>query len=334
MPTPGTNSADISVIICTRNRAESLRQTLDCLARADREGLRCEVIVVDNGGNDATREVAASFAAHFPVHVLREETPGKAFALNRALDDAPLGNIIAVLDDDMSPHPDWFKGLKAICDRWPDHDWFTGKSYVIWPNVDIPAWCHRPYFQGWAFSVMDGGPRDREAAAGRWFSGNHFWFRRRALATRCRFDVGLDLRTHLDVSQAQFMLELAEHGLRGIIAPDAVCGHRVQPELLRAETIQRRATQVGLGFAWVRLRPYKTKVKQARLFCKHPVLSRLYCAAAVIGWSAARVFAVLLPDRAVRFERCCLAIERRATYREYLRLAGTLDEYRLWNRQG
>ncbi len=323
------SAADITVVIATRNRAESLRETLAHLARADRTSLHCEVVIVDNGGSDHTPVVARQFAADFPVHSLVEPRPGKGPALNRALDEAPLGAIVAVLDDDMSPHPDWWQGVRALSGRWPQHDWFTGRSYIVWPVADVPAWCRRPYFSSWAFSVMDWGPRDREVAAGRWFSGNHFWFRRRALQCGARFDEALNLRTHIDVSQAQFMLQLADLGFRGVLGPDAVCGHRIQPELLDSREVLRRAARTGRGFAWTRLRPYKATIKQARLLREHKLLGRLYAIASVAGWTVVGAVARLHPRADLRLEWRARAIERVATYREILRLAGELPEYRL-----
>lgn len=318
------------MIICTRNRAESLRLTLECLARAEQGTLRCEVVVVDNGGSDHTAEVARSFSASFPVHLLCEPTPGKGYALNRALAEAPLGGIVAVLDDDMSPHADWFLGVKAICDRWPEHDWFTGRSYVIWPEGNIPDWCHRPGFRGWAFSVMDAGPRDKAAPVGRWFSGNHFWFRSRVLVGGRRFEVGqTDLRTHIEMSEPQFMLLLAEEGRDGISAPDAVCGHRVQRDLLTVDAMEKRAARAGRGFGSVWLRPYKRRIKPARLLRRHPLLGRLYCVGSIIGWNFVRMMAGFHLSRAISFERYCYAIQRLATYNEYLRIARQMDDYRV-----
>ena len=94
--------ADISVIICTRNRSESLRHTLQCLVLAEKASLHCEVVIVDNGSSDDTAQVAREFASQIPLHYLIELLPGKGRALNRALEDALLGKIVAILDDDMS----------------------------------------------------------------------------------------------------------------------------------------------------------------------------------------------------------------------------------------
>src|SRR6202043_3935219 len=116
--------------------------TLECLASANRDGIRAEVIVVDNAGGDNTKEVANSFSHRIAVRYLYEpETAGygKVHALNRALSAGGLGEIVAVLDDDMSPHLDWFQGVKAISERWPDKDLFAGNTYIIWPTDEVPV---------------------------------------------------------------------------------------------------------------------------------------------------------------------------------------------------
>lgn len=284
--------AAITVVICTKNRADSLRETLACLARAEVPGLHSEIVVVDNGGSDATAEVVRNAPTRRPVRYLLEPHPGKGWALNRALSAAPLGEIVAVLDDDMSPHADWFEGVKAICDRWPGHDLFTGRSYVIWPHTDIPTWCKHPALLGWAFSVMGDSRRDVPLAAGRWFSGNHFWFRSRVLADGRRFDSGKFSReTHIEMAEPQFMLQLIEDGYSGVMAPDAVCGHRIQLDLLQPGMLRIRAVRCGRTFSEVRLRPFRSSITQARLLHQHPVISRAFCVWRLFKWTVIKLTA-------------------------------------------
>jgi hypothetical protein len=77
---------DITVIICTRNRAPQLRQALESAARLRvPDDLKWELVVVDNGSSDGTAEVAASFKSRLPVRVIREETPGLSNARNRGV---------------------------------------------------------------------------------------------------------------------------------------------------------------------------------------------------------------------------------------------------------
>ena len=67
-----------SVIIATANRAADLRDTLENLARIHRPGT-VELIVVDNGSTDDTRQVVDHAAAWypFPVRYLFEQEEGK-----------------------------------------------------------------------------------------------------------------------------------------------------------------------------------------------------------------------------------------------------------------
>src|SRR4051812_3783175 len=105
---------DISVVICTRNRAASLAETMERLAEADRTGLRVEIIIVDNASTDNTRSVVESFSDRIRTRYLFEPTLGnygKSHALNRAVSAGALGDVVAILDDDMTPHADWFHGV-------------------------------------------------------------------------------------------------------------------------------------------------------------------------------------------------------------------------------
>lgn len=321
-------SIDISVIICTRNRPASLRETLAGLAGADKRGLRCEVVIVDNGEGGETAAVAREPLAGLTVHYLTEKKPGKSHVLNRALDEAPLGKIVAVLDDDMSVDPGWFAGVKAISDRWPNKAFFTGATRVVWPVKDVPAWCQHRWLRGWAFSVLT--PTvDEPVGPARWFSGNHFWFRSSVLADGRRFEAGdIDLKTHLEIAEPRFMLRLSEEGWGGVMAPDAVCGHRVQPELLDPEVIRKRAGRCGRTFAEARLRPWRKSVHQAVQFKQRPEVSRVFCRWRLLKWSAVRQAAKFNPVPGLRIAWDLQAEMEIAYYRTLLKIAGEMPEYR------
>ncbi len=237
----GDSPPQLSVIICTHNRPESLAITLECLASANRNGIQAELVVVNNASQGETEAIVWRFAERIPIRYLYEPQLGiygKSHALNRALDAGRLGEIIAVLDDDMSPGPDWFQAVIAICNRWPEKDIFTGDTYPIWPHHDVPGWARKSGIQSWIFSAQRVGRSDLPLEDGKWFSGNHFWFRSRVLAGRRRFrDTWL--------TEPDFQLDLAELGFAGVSGPDAVAGHRVQSRLLDEEAAISRARKTG-----------------------------------------------------------------------------------------
>lgn len=326
--TPERSPIDISVVIPTQNRANSLGITLECLASASREGLRTEVIVVDNGGRDHTRKVVNSFSERLPIKYLYEPTLGtfgKSHALNRALRAEGLGEIIAVLDDDMNPDPDWFQAVARICKRWPDRDIFTGHTYIIWPYDDIPKWATNETIHSKLFSAGCLGHSDSELEEGRWYLGGHFWFRSRVLQTGKRFrDTWL--------TEPDFQLDLSELGFSGVACRDAVSGHRIQPALLQKDIVLDRAVRTGKNLAWLHLQPYRTKVKQARLLRAHPAAGRLFCVVNYLRWGVLYLSSFLLGSDTSGFARRWVALERMALYSELLRAAKLLKDYPIWKR--
>ena len=99
----------ISVIVCTRNRAESLRRTLHSLhAMAMPPTLAWEVVVVDNGSGDHTRAVTeeTARATGMPLRYLLETEPGLSRARNAGT-RAARGEIVAFTDDDCRVDARW-----------------------------------------------------------------------------------------------------------------------------------------------------------------------------------------------------------------------------------
>ncbi|MBI1250880.1 MAG: glycosyltransferase [Alphaproteobacteria bacterium] len=105
--TNAPTSADVSVIICTRDRPAALRR---CLASFARQTLPPKtVIVVDNASRTAeTREVARAAGAVY----VREDRPGLDYARNAGARAAQT-EFIAYTDDDTELHPHWLKRLIA-----------------------------------------------------------------------------------------------------------------------------------------------------------------------------------------------------------------------------
>jgi glycosyltransferase involved in cell wall biosynthesis len=110
---------DASVVICTYNRAASLRRTLESLSRMSvPEGLEWEVVVVDNGSGDGTRAVVEEFgkSGRLPVVYLLEEKQGKSHALNRGVARSR-GRIVAFTDDDVVVGEEWLARIMGAFDR-------------------------------------------------------------------------------------------------------------------------------------------------------------------------------------------------------------------------
>ncbi|MCC6485894.1 MAG: glycosyltransferase family 2 protein [Candidatus Hydrogenedentes bacterium] len=100
---------DISIVVCTYNRADVLRVAVDSLCRLETEGLfTYEIVVVDDASTDSTASVLAALAAGapLPIRAIRGSGAGVAAARNAGIDEA-CGAFVAFFDDDQIAEPSW-----------------------------------------------------------------------------------------------------------------------------------------------------------------------------------------------------------------------------------
>jgi GT2 family glycosyltransferase len=121
----------ISVAICAHNSAASLDECLRHTCALDYPGL--EIMVVDDGSTDATAEIAL----RYPVRLLRIEHSGLATARNEAF-RAAKGDLVAYLDSDAYPTPEWPYYLALGLDG-PDVGGVGGPNL---PPTDDPRGAH------------------------------------------------------------------------------------------------------------------------------------------------------------------------------------------------
>lgn len=92
-----------SVIVCTRNRAGSIPETLEALSQL--KDADYEVLIVDSSSGD-DRVRTAQLAARFGARYVPEPRPGLSLARNTGI-AAATNEIIAFTDDDCIPAQDW-----------------------------------------------------------------------------------------------------------------------------------------------------------------------------------------------------------------------------------
>jgi glycosyltransferase involved in cell wall biosynthesis len=117
---------DVTVAICSRNRAAQLRRALESVcALVVPKAATWEVIVVDNGSSDETPIVLQEFAARLPLRRLFEPEPGVSRSRNCAL-EAAQGRYICWTDDDVLLNPHWLAAYLDAFNRHPDAVLFGG----------------------------------------------------------------------------------------------------------------------------------------------------------------------------------------------------------------
>ncbi len=103
---------EISVLLCTHNRRAQVLRTCEALARQAYPAEAFEVVVIDNASTDDTAAQVQAYATRAPMAIryLYEPQIGKVFALNAGL-AAAKGRVLAFLDDDCEPRPEWLAQL-------------------------------------------------------------------------------------------------------------------------------------------------------------------------------------------------------------------------------
>lgn len=131
---------DISVVVCTYNRAALLPQALRSLFAQKIENPNYEIIVVDNNSSDDTPATVESLKSESPVPLryFRESRQGNAYARNSGVEQAA-ASIIAYIDDDCIAEENWIATIKSAFERDPELDFVGGRVLPVWES-EPPSW--------------------------------------------------------------------------------------------------------------------------------------------------------------------------------------------------
>lgn len=128
----------LSVAICTYQRLEPLRETLESLAACTPPGVEWELLVVDNGCDERVRELVAGSGVPAPVRYVEEPTLGTSHARNRAVREA-CAPVILFTDDDVTFDPGWLVKIAEAIEEHCDCDFWGGRVEPVWDQPK-PAW--------------------------------------------------------------------------------------------------------------------------------------------------------------------------------------------------
>jgi glycosyltransferase involved in cell wall biosynthesis len=237
----------ITVLVCTYNRCECIKDTLeDLLAQQTNDQFTYEVIVVDNNSKDKTREIVASYLPKFSdsLQYLFEPTQGKSYALNRGI-QAAQGEIIACIDDDCLLEKNYLLNLYRVFKELPlDVGVLGGKIFPKWMGDGYPAWLDKLFAQSakledgspnWEkisfegpIGIMDFGPdpfiidyRQKDYDVRRFYGAN-MAFRKKFLVEHGGFDVNKVICEDTEICERLF-----HAGVKGVYAPNVQVYHKI-----------------------------------------------------------------------------------------------------------
>lgn len=129
----------ISVVVCTFNRADRLRLTLEHLLACERPPLwGAEIVVVDNNSTDGTKRVIDAIAENSPIQLsyVFEQRQGLGHARNAGIRYAG-GDIVSMVDDDTIPDPQFFYAVKQAFETH-NCEGIIGGRVELWDPTDLP----------------------------------------------------------------------------------------------------------------------------------------------------------------------------------------------------
>lgn len=117
----------LSVIICTFNRGKNLVACLTSLTKQTFSDF--EVMVVDGGSMDDTKDVILAFSKRLNIKAIIYEVQELARVRDRGWREAK-GELVAWIDDDVVASKDWAKSIVEILDKHPNIAGVSGPTII------------------------------------------------------------------------------------------------------------------------------------------------------------------------------------------------------------
>jgi glycosyltransferase involved in cell wall biosynthesis len=249
---------DISVVICTYNRAEILPAALQSLTSQVVDGLRFEIIVVDNNSTDRTRDVVMEHAklSRVPIRYIFERKQGLSYARNTGISKSQ-APILAFTDDDVTPRSDWLSAIDHAFKTYPQAS-FVGGKVLPGLEFDPPRWLTK---QHWApLALLDYGDelfivnKDRPLC----LIAANLSFRREIFA-KVSFDPKVQrVRDGVGSSEDHELLDrLLRAGVYGIYVPQIVVTSTLDAQRLRKHYHRIWHTGHGRYFSLMRIEEFE-----------------------------------------------------------------------------
>ncbi|HEX2675306.1 MAG TPA: glycosyltransferase family 2 protein [Polyangiales bacterium] len=241
----GKNS--VAVCVCTYLRPKSLERTLRSLGalrfKSPERKPELRVVVVDNDPKASARALVESLRAELPFAITYEVEPrqGIPFARNTSLRASEPSELIAFIDDDETPAPDW---LELLLEALEVHvaDVATGPVVPVLAQP-VPRWIERGEF----FRATE---RPTGTIVGEAFT-NNVLFKRSVLS---RMEGAFDERmARTGGSDTHFFRRVAVSGGKIVWCAEAVVYDHVPASRMSEKWLLQRSYRVGGVMTFVRM---------------------------------------------------------------------------------
>lgn len=245
---------ELTILICTHNRADLLERVLDSINAARRPAMPVRILVAANACTDDTVARMRAYQARqvdagwLPLQVIEVPTPGKSYALNRAIPEIETA-LTAFVDDDHRIDENYLVAIEEAVHSWPDAGLYCGRILPDWDGSE-PAWVHDegPYrIYPLPVPRYDQGDAARTVTAeeGPIPGGGNLVARRTVFALAGEFSTELGPHGH-DLGggeDSEYVLRAMTRGVSCRYLPDMVQYHYVDTERLKLGYLLKKSYQ-------------------------------------------------------------------------------------------
>jgi L-malate glycosyltransferase len=235
----------LTVLMATYNGARTLPEVLNAYCKLDSPDGGWNLVIVDNGSTDSTKEIIASFRSRLPLTYVFEPTLGKNVALNTGFLSVT-GDLVVMTDDDALPRPDWLVQMRLAADSQPSFSIFGG---AIVPHWEIPPedWILKP--PQYILSITDPSWEEGPTVATSIY-GPNMAVRSDVIKAGYRFDTALGPAgpRHGMGDETNFLQKLEKAGLRAWHCKRAVVAHMIRTDQMKKKWMLRRAIRYGSAY--------------------------------------------------------------------------------------
>lgn len=244
-----THAPDISVVICSYNRADYILDAVDSLYRQTLPRHRFEVLVVDNNSIDNTGVLVQAYIADHPdyqLHYLTESRQGASFARNTgaAIAKAPL---LCFMDDDAVAEPSYLERILAFFDQHPEAAGLGGRIIPRYIPAE-PKWMS--HFVSSLVGNFDYSPELKEFAPGKYPLESNMIVRKEDFDAIRGFNTdlpGVKGTLRIGGEGKDFFLRLQARGKTVWYDPNVIVHHVVEVKKLTPHYMYRVASGIGRG---------------------------------------------------------------------------------------
>jgi glycosyltransferase involved in cell wall biosynthesis len=258
------NVCDVSLVICTRNRANQLAETLKRVLMI-RSRLSWELIIADNGSTDRTNAVVQQCAAACDHRVRLIYRPGRgvSYARNAGWQSAA-ADIVAYIDDDCYPAENYLDAVFHCFSRDPGLGFVGGRILLHDPSdrrITIQESLEPVLFEHNSF-IRPG-----------LIQGANLALRRAALAKVGGFDLWFGAGALFTGEEAELLARISAAGWTGAYDPGPVVYHHHGRKKASDEWRLMRSYDRGRGAYYAKCILNK---KMRQLYVRNWLVTRQY----------------------------------------------------------